>query len=59
MFAQDSLLTSLVFEDSTEEGESWSAPETAAETSSDEMNAEQLKSYLEKLRPEDFGKFNI
>jgi len=59
MFAQDSLLTSLVFEDSTEEGETWSAPETAAETTSDEMDAEQLKSYLEKLRPEDFGKFNI
>jgi uncharacterized protein len=59
MFAQDSLLTSLVFEDSTEEGESWSAPETAAETPSDEMTAEELKSYLEKLRPEDFGKFNI
>ncbi len=23
-----------------------------------ELDAEQLKSYLEQLRPEDFGKFN-
>ena len=23
-----------------------------------ELNAEQLKAYLENLRPEDFGKFN-
>lgn len=59
MFAQDSLLTSLVFEDSPEAGETWSAPDVSADTSSDEMNAEQLKSYLENLRPEDFGKFNI
>jgi hypothetical protein len=26
---------------------------------SDEMSAEQLKEYLENLRPEDFGKFNM
>jgi hypothetical protein len=25
---------------------------------SPELDAEQLKSYLEQLRPEDFGKFN-
>jgi bifunctional DNase/RNase len=59
IFAQDSLLTSLVFEDSSEEGETWSSPGEPAETRSDEMSAEQLKSYLENLRPEDFGKFNI
>lgn len=59
MFAQDSLLTSLVFDDSSEEGETWSAPSSAPETSSDEMSADQLKTYLENLRPEDFGKFNI
>ena len=64
MYAQESLLTSLLFEDSAEEGETWStsgAPETPdpAAASADEMTPEQLKSYLENLRPEDFGKFNI
>ncbi|HEX6574190.1 MAG TPA: bifunctional nuclease domain-containing protein, partial [Gemmatimonadaceae bacterium] len=61
MFAQDSLLTSLVFEDSSEEGELYSSPgaNPAAAPPGDEMDAEQLKRYLENLRPEDFGKFNI
>ena len=27
--------------------------------SSDHLSSEQLKAYLEKLRPEDFGKFNL
>lgn len=59
MFAQDSLLTSLVFEDATEEGETYSTPGANPEPSADEMSAEQLKQYLQNLRPEDFGKFNI
>jgi bifunctional DNase/RNase len=59
MFAQDSLLTSLVFEDATEEGETYSTPGANPEPAPDEMSAEQLKRYLENLRPEDFGKFNI
>ena len=60
MFAQDSLLTSLVFEDSTEESETYSSPgANPSPSSAEEMNAEQLKRYLENLRPEDFGKFNI
>jgi uncharacterized protein len=59
MFAQDSLLTSLVFEDASEEGETYSTPGANPEPSADEMSAEQLKQYLENLRPEDFGKFNI
>lgn len=59
MFAQESLLTSLVFEDSTEESETWSTPDAASDSPSDEMSADQLKKYLENLRPEDFGKFNI
>ena len=33
-------------------------PETLAEPS-EEMSADQLKEYLENLRPEDFGKFNM
>lgn len=59
MYAQDSLLTSLVFEDSAEEGESYSTPGANPEPGPEEMSAEQLKRYLENLRPEDFGKFNI
>jgi bifunctional DNase/RNase len=59
MFAQDSLLTSLVFEDATEEGETYLTPGANPEPGPDEMSAEQLKTYLENLRPEDFGKFNI
>ena len=68
MYAQDSLLTTMEFEDSSEESESESDAEVepwkaaAEETSalqSDEMSPEQLKRYLENLRPEDFGKFNI
>jgi bifunctional DNase/RNase len=59
MFAQDSLLTSLVFEDATEEGETYSTTGANPEPGPEEMSAEQLKRYLENLRPEDFGKFNI
>ena len=60
MFAQDSLLTSLVFEDSNEESETYSSPgANPSPGSAEEMDAEQLKRYLENLRPEDFGKFNI
>lgn len=66
MYAQDSLLTTLEFEDSSEESvsesevEPWAAsPEAPSQAQSDEMSPEQLKRYLENLRPEDFGKFNI
>ena len=50
--AQESLLTALLLE------EGQTPPETLAEPS-EEMSAEQLKEYLENLRPEDFGKFNM
>ena len=59
MFAQESLLTALVFEDSQEEAEPWAPPAQAESETSGEMTPEQLKQYLENLRPEDFGKFNI
>jgi bifunctional DNase/RNase len=52
IFAQESLLTALLLE------EGQTPPETLAEPS-EEMSAEQLKEYLENLRPEDFGKFNM
>ena len=35
-----------------------SAPDIEPAGSADELSTEQLKRYLEKLRPEDFGKFN-
>jgi len=59
MFAQDSLLTSLIFEDSADESEAWSSSNPAEAPASDVMSPEQLKAYLENLRPEDFGKFNL
>lgn len=63
MFAQDSLLSSIMFEESSEESseesETYSSPGATPSQASDEMDAEQLKRYLENLRPEDFGKFNI
>jgi bifunctional DNase/RNase len=52
IFAQESLLTALLLE------EGQSPPETLAEPS-EEMSADQLKQYLESMRPEDFGKFNM
>jgi len=70
MYAQDSLLTAMEFEDASEQGETetesesesepWKASaESPSPIQSDEMSPEQLKRYLENLRPEDFGKFNI
>jgi bifunctional DNase/RNase len=52
IFAEDTLLTALLLDEAQQ------ATETIAD-SGDEMNAEQLKEYLENLRPEDFGKFHI
>ncbi len=70
MYAQDSLLAVMQFEDSSEtessehesggEAEPWAASSgDPSPDPSDEMSPEQLKQYLENLRPEDFGKFNI
>jgi bifunctional DNase/RNase len=57
IYAQEDLLTSLLFDDSSEESEAIpSAPEVEP---SDEMTPSQLQKYLENLRPEDLGKFNI
>jgi bifunctional DNase/RNase len=54
IFAQESLLTAIEEGDGDEEESP--APRPSA---GDELNAEQLKEHLEKLRPEDFGKFNL
>jgi bifunctional DNase/RNase len=55
IFAQDSLLSALLLEDTAEQIEN---AEPVAEMS-DEMTAEQLQEYLQNLRPEDFGKFSM
>jgi bifunctional DNase/RNase len=59
IFAQESLLTAV--EADEEETETFSpdaSPQPPAQ-STEELNADQLKQYLENLRPEDFGKFNL
>lgn len=53
IFASEALLSSIEVEDQTDES---SAPAT---TDAGELSADQLKEYLENLRPEDFGKFNL
>lgn len=56
IFAAEALL---VVPDEEEESaaDALSAPTTSGESS--ELSAEQLKEYLEHLRPEDFGKFKL
>jgi uncharacterized protein len=59
IFAAESLLSHVEIGEMTEEDDDSSGdlPHSAPPSSS-ELNAEQLKNYLEHLRPEDFGKFN-
>jgi hypothetical protein len=60
IFAQESLLTAIEVEeaegavDDDEENDVPLVPEDPRD-----FTAEQLKAYLEKMRPEDFGKFNL
>ena len=59
IFAQESLLTTIETTGDADELETNAeADELPSASSADELSAEQLKSYLEQLRPEDFGKFN-
>ena len=53
IFASEALLSDVQVEEATESF----APDNLRSES--ELNAEQLKEYLERLRPEDFGKFNL
>lgn len=61
LFANDSLLSAAVLEESDAEidpdlqSDTQSGPHAEAEP----MSGEQLKAYLENLRPEDFGKFTL
>jgi bifunctional DNase/RNase len=55
IYAQEALLTAVDGEDGEEVADDEFEPAKNVE----ELNAEQLKQYLENLRPEDFGKFNL
>ena len=55
IYASDALLVSAEEE---EEPSEFSVPPDAGTRDSTELSAEQLKEYLEQLRPEYFGKFN-
>ena len=60
IFAQESLLTTLSTDDDEDDEQptALDADESPLDPGAgDELSAEQLKAYLEKLRPEDFGKF--
>lgn len=56
IFASETLLSSMEVEDQGDD-ESSGAPDPNA--GEDVLSADQLKEYLENLRPEDFGKFNL
>ena len=61
IFAQESLLTAVAVEETpgeSEEGPSFTVEGPVLGESRD-LSAEQLKAYLEKMRPEDFGKFKL
>ena len=64
IFAQESLLGTMEVEEDESAGSYSTPPATppasaSASTDPDELSAEQLKAYLENLRPEDFGRFNL
>ena len=70
IFAQESLLTEMSEDDEDGDGETegeqegapgapWFSESKPAAPSPEELSAEQLKEYLENLRPEDFGKFSL
>ena len=58
IFASESLLTAVEADDEESASET-PFPDAAPPDESGELSPEQLKEYLEHLRPEDFGKFNL
>lgn len=60
IFAQDDLLHDITLEERDEESaDSSIAAESQAQLEQLRMSAEQLKTYLQQMRPEDFGKFRL
>ena len=63
IFAAETLLSEIDIEDEeegeeSEEGSPFPGSPQAGSAEGAELTAEELKEYLEQLRPEDFGKFN-
>jgi bifunctional DNase/RNase len=56
IFAPDALLTNVERE---EDGSEEFSPSASTGLTPEELTSDQLKAYLETLRPEDFGKFNL
>jgi uncharacterized protein len=54
IFAAETLLSTIEVDEQSEE-----TPGAPATSDTGELSADQLKEYLENLRPEDFGKFNL
>jgi bifunctional DNase/RNase len=59
IFAPEALLTAVAADEEGEESEVTDQSSFQAEAEDLRLNAQQLKEYLENLRPEDFGKFNL
>jgi uncharacterized protein len=59
IFAADGLLTAVEAEDEDAVSDTESTEITPLPAEGSELSPEQLKEYLEHLRPEDFGKFNL
>ena len=59
IFAAESLLSSIEIEEAEPDPVEEGGTPTAEPPRAGELSAEQLKAYLENLRPEDFGKFNL
>ncbi|HEX5581423.1 MAG TPA: bifunctional nuclease family protein [Gemmatimonadaceae bacterium] len=63
IFADESLLSTLpgleLEDDEEESAEDEAIGESRRVSDAQSLSAEQLKAYLENLRPEDFGKFNL
>jgi bifunctional DNase/RNase len=63
IFALESLLTAVAVEEGESEDEESAGPSFTQEvpplTPERDLSAEALKAYLEKMRPEDFGKFRM
>ena len=63
IFAEEDLLSEVQIEEADEDDEEREGPgldfDPEKARSESELNAEQLKEYLERLRPVDFGKFNL
>src|SRR5512133_271324 len=64
IYAQESLLTAVADDEDEDSddaitGSASSAPPGGQSSDPDALSTEQLKEHLERLRPEDFGKFNL